>query len=49
MYDVIKQELQRKGIFCGSVRAPLLPVAQDDFLQIDACEKMIKKAELHYL
>ena len=49
MYDVIKQVLQRKGIFCGSVRAPLLSVTQEDKPQIDACEKMIRKAELHYL
>lgn len=49
MYAVIKEILRRKGVYCGSVRAPLLSVVQDDKLGIDACEKMIKQAELHYL
>ncbi|NLA53184.1 MAG: hypothetical protein GX858_02325 [Clostridiales bacterium] len=49
MYDVIKQILRRKGIYCGSVRSPLLAVEQSDVQQIGICEKMIKEAEMKYL
>ena len=49
MYAVIKETLRRKGVYCGSVRAPLLPVINEDLPLIDICEKLIKKTELKYL
>lgn len=45
MYAVIKELLRRKGVQCGSVRAPLYPLQADDMGQIDVCEKMIAQAE----
>lgn len=49
MYAVIKELLRRKGINCGSVRAPLAPLFPEDTKQVDLCEKMIKAAEADYL
>lgn len=45
MYAVIKELLRRKGVDCGSVRAPLYPLQPEDMKQIDLCEKMIAEAE----
>ncbi len=45
MYAVIKELLRRKGVQCGSVRAPLYPLQAEDMDQIDVCEKMIAQAE----
>lgn len=45
LYAVMKELLRRKGIFCGSVRAPLFPLAEDDLKQVSVCEKMIADAE----
>ena len=45
LYAVIKELLRRKGIYCGSVRAPLYPLAQEDLKQVSVCEKMIADAE----
>ncbi len=45
MYAVIKELLRRKGVQCGSVRAPLYPLQAEDAGQIDVCEKMIAQAE----
>lgn len=41
MYAVIKELLRRKGVNCGSVRAPLFPLQPEDMKQVDLCEKMI--------
>ena len=49
MYALIKELLRRKGISCGSVRAPLAPLAPSDAEQADLCEKMIREAESRYL
>ena len=49
MYALIKELLRRKGISCGSVRAPLTPLAPSDAEQADLCEKMIREAESRYL
>ncbi len=49
MYAVIKELLRRKGVNCGSVRAPLAPLFPDDLKQVDVCEKMIAEAERKYL
>lgn len=49
MYAIIKELLRRKGINCGSVRAPFAPLFPEDFKQADLCEKMIRKAETQYL
>lgn len=49
MYAVIKELLRRKGVHCGSVRAPLAPLTKDDMKQVDACEKLIREAEQKYL
>lgn len=49
MYAVIKELLRRKGVMCGSVRAPLAPLFPEDIQQIDLCEKMIRQAESKHL
>ena len=49
MYAMIKELLRRKGVSCGSVRAPLLPLTAEDQKVADACEKAIKDAESKYL
>ena len=49
MYALIKELLRRRGIPCGSVRAPLAPLAQADIEQADLCEKMIRETESRYL
>ena len=49
MYALIKELLRRRGIPCGSVRAPLAPLAQADIEQADLCDKMIREAESRYL
>lgn len=49
LYAVMKELLRRKGIACGSVRAPLMPLQPEDKAQVDLCESMIAKAEQAYL
>ncbi|NCB35949.1 MAG: N-acetylneuraminate lyase, partial [Clostridia bacterium] len=49
MYALIKELLRRRGIPCGSVRAPLAPLAPSDIEQADLCDKMIREAESRYL
>ncbi|MHC1785647.1 MAG: dihydrodipicolinate synthase family protein [Christensenellales bacterium] len=49
MYAAIKELLRRKGVPCGSVRAPLAPLFPEDSKQVDLCEKMILAAEAKYL
>ena len=49
MYALIKELLRRRGINCGSVRAPLVPLSAQDKHQVDACEKMIEAATSEYL
>lgn len=49
LYAVIKELLKRKGIMCGSVRAPFTPLTAEDISQVDICEKMIQEAESIYL
>jgi len=49
MYALIKELLRRRGINCGSVRAPLVPLSAQDKQQVDACEKMIEAATSEYL
>ena len=49
LYAVIKELLRRKGVNCGSVRAPLAPLFPEDEKQVDACEKLIQAAEAKHL
>lgn len=49
MYAMIKELLRRKGVSCGSVRAPLAPLVPEDYKVADACEKAIAEAESKYL
>lgn len=49
MYAVIKELLRRKGVACGSVRAPLAGLAAEDKAQVDLCEKLVREAEAKYL
>ena len=49
MYAMIKELLRRRGLSCGGVRAPLMPLSGDDLRQADLCEKMIREAERKHL
>ncbi len=49
MYASIKELLRRRGVPCGSVRAPLAPLFPEDEPQVGLCEKMIREAESRYL
>lgn len=49
MYAMIKELLRRKGVSCGSVRAPFAPLFAEDLKQADLCEEMIGQAEKMYL
>ncbi|NLW19856.1 MAG: N-acetylneuraminate lyase [Clostridiales bacterium] len=49
MYALIKELLRRRGIHCGSVRAPLQPLGSTDTKQVDLCEQLIQQAEAAYL
>lgn len=49
LYAVIKELLRRKGVSCGSVRLPLSPLSKEDLQQVDACQGMIKAAEVKHL
>lgn len=44
LYAVMKEILKRRGMDIGSVRAPLTPVCEADFSQIEKCAKMIDDA-----
>ncbi len=49
LYAMIKELLRRRGVSCGSVRAPLMPLVPEDLKLADQCEKAIKEAEGKYL
>ena len=49
MYAVIKELLRRKGVLCGSVRAPLPALVDADMAQVDVCERMLRETEKAYL
>lgn len=49
LYAMIKELLRRKGLHCGSVRAPLMPLSPEDAKLADTCDKLIKAAEKVFL
>ena len=45
LYAMLKEVLRQKGIVCGSVRAPLLPLQEGDMAIAQRAARMIAKAE----
>ena len=45
LYATMKKILEiREGVLCGSVRAPLMPLCDDDMPKVQACANMISQA-----